>query len=196
MQALGRVATAITLAGVALFTPAMVSTARGSTAGPGLPGATSSAGLAVAALARNDADAGAELPPDFGPVMGYLPVPGSTPEAALVKPDGTCSTPTGPTVFGFGPACGAHDLGYDLLRYAARTHHPLPPQARASIDARFGAAMRQRCTAIQGGPACQAAASLYIAGIRFNSWRQGDGDPVPETPGIWLAHLAQAAAPG
>lgn len=150
---------------------------------------TSPVGLAVDALVHSGEP---QVPAGFGPAMGYLPVASSAPEAPWIDPHGGCSFVTGATPYGFAAACQAHDLGYDLLRYAADTGQPLGPSARLAIDQRFAAALRQRCADIHGGPGCRAAARTYVAGVRFNSWRQSDEVPGRETFRQWLDHLGRA----
>lgn len=149
-----------------------------------LPPATADQPLvagAVRALADGRADAGRFLPADFATVMGYVPVGGAT---GPLRPDGGCSSPFGGTRYGFDAACRQHDLGYDLLRYARLTGHPLGGWARRAVDDRFTATMLARCD----GPGCRATAVAYTAAIRFNSWRQGYGTPLVESP-------SQVAAP-
>ena len=85
------------------------------------------------------------LPADFASVMGYVPAEEAGPDGRLlaVRSDATCSSPFGGTRYGFDQACRVHDLGYDLLRYAARTGQPLGSSARQALDAAFGERMRR-----------------------------------------------------
>jgi hypothetical protein len=115
------------------------------------------------------------LPADFGRVMRYRPV---LDDGHLVRADGSCSSPFGPTGYGFDDACRAHDLGYDLLRYADREGHPLGPWARHAVDDTFDRALHARCSTV----VCDATAALYSGAVRFNTWRQGAGVPVTERP--------------
>jgi Prokaryotic phospholipase A2 len=113
----------------------------------------------------------------FRQVMGYRPatarLPGD-PAVRAVKPTGACSSPLGATSFRFGLACKAHDLGYDLLRFAARTGRPLGADARQQLDDRFERDLHAQCATRQGAGrrACDALANLYAGGARLNSWRQ------------------------
>jgi Prokaryotic phospholipase A2 len=120
---------------------------------------------------------------EFRGVMGYSPITARLPDAPVVraiKPDGSCSSVLGGTRFGFSLACKAHDLGYDLLRFAARTGQPAGPQVRRALDAQLGRDLHARCAVAAHGVtrlACDALADLYAAGARLNSWRQGYGTP-------------------
>lgn len=86
----------------------------------------------------------------------------------------------------------AHDLGYDVLRYADRTGQPLGAAARRSIDERLAHAMIQRCHDIGDPVGCAPTAWLYAEGVRFNTWRQSGAAPRAETAGQWLDHLWRA----
>ena len=123
----------------------------------------------------------AAVPAGFAAAMGYRPVgpaPGPTGARVGHRAGAGCSSPFGPTRYGFGDACRRHDLGYDLLRYAAVTGMPLAGWARRAVDDRFAAEVRARCR----HPACRLAASGYVAAVRLNSFRQGWGVPVVESP--------------
>ncbi|EXG80235.1 phospholipase A2 [Cryptosporangium arvum DSM 44712] len=136
---------------------------------------------------------GALVPGDFGEVMGYWPV---REHGNWVTPEGACSAPTGATRYDFSGACKAHDLGYDLLRYAARIGEPLGPWAREAVDAAFGRAMEARCRAVGGSGSCRAAAAVYHGVVVANSWRQDWREPRPEpwVPWVFVA-LALTLAP-
>ncbi|TDC48190.1 hypothetical protein E1212_21970 [Jiangella ureilytica] len=142
----------------------------------------------------------AALPADFAAVEGYQPVavPGPDGAARLVDPAGGCSW-LGSTSYDFGPACRAHDLGYDLLRYATAKGGALGPWARHAVDDRFAADLRERCAAVSGGAACAGLARATVGAVGFNSWRQGYGNPGDEAvwpyllSGVLIA--AAAAAP-
>jgi hypothetical protein len=135
-----------------------------------------------------DGDLATAIPADFGDVMGYEPVvvaaTGGVP--ILVKPAGDCSSAFGATTFDFDLACKHHDLGYDLLRYAARTGGELGPWARRAIDDRLATTMHEQCAAIDGGPACRTVAWISEHAVRANSWRQGQGVPVSEQGAPYL----------
>jgi hypothetical protein len=104
--------------------------------------------------------------------LGYTPV---VVDGRPTNPHGDCSSPI-PLPARFRPLCAAHDLGYDLLRWAARSGHPLGSWARPRIDAMLVSAMRRSCD----DPVCTAAADIAHVGLALNTWRQGDGVPVPE----------------
>lgn len=114
-----------------------------------------------------------DVPADFGRVMGYRPV---FEDHRPANPTGDCSSPI-PLPTHFAPYCRTHDFGYDLLRYAARTGHPLGGWARLRVDRMLVDLMADSCHT----PWCAAAAQLADAGLRFNTWRQFDGPPVPES---------------
>lgn len=138
----------------------------------------------------------AAIPADFAAVSGYDPVavadpvavPGSVavtgPDGSvrLVDPAGGCSW-LGDTAYDFGSACRAHDLGYDLLRYATAKGGELGPWARRAVDDRFAADLRDRCAAVEGGRSCAALARVTAGAVGFNSWRQGYGNPGDEA--VW-----------
>jgi hypothetical protein len=132
--------------------------------------------------------AGDPVPPDFAAVMGYRPVRAT--DAAghtwWVSPHGACSAPTGATRYDFSLPCRAHDLGYDLLRYAARTGHPLGTWARRSIDAAFGRALTARCATTHSSEGCAVAAAVYHGAVVANSWRQDWRAPNPEPALPWI----------
>ncbi|MFG1921398.1 phospholipase A2 [Cryptosporangium sp. NPDC048952] len=156
-------------------------TADASVASGGVPGAVSGGGGA-------SAGDGAPVPGDFEVVMGYLPVREG---GVWVAPHGACSAPTGATRYDFAAACKAHDLGYDLLRYAARVGKPLGPWAREAVDAAFGRALAARCASVDGAVGCRAAAAAYHGVVVANSWRQDWRDPRPEP---WLPWVLVATA--
>ena len=138
------------------------------------------AGVAVATLTGGG---GFRTPDDFGAVMGYRPV---REDGAWVAPHGACSAPTGSTRYDFSGACKAHDLGYDLLRYAARIGQPLGPWAREAVDAAFGRALDARCADVGGAGGCRAWSAMYYAVVVANSWRQDWSDPRPEPALPWI----------
>ncbi|WP_117209698.1 phospholipase A2 [Allorhizocola rhizosphaerae] len=151
--------------------------------------------LTVAAPASN---AGTPLnpsvvPADFASVMGYEPVSATLADGTvrLVNPKGACSVPGQGRPFDFEVACQAHDFGYDLLRYAARTGTPTPPSTRADIDHLLVHDLHVQCAHQE---ACDATVVVYQAAVEFNSWRQVFGPPVsssglPRTAGLILLGL-------
>jgi hypothetical protein len=140
------------------------------------------------------------FPADFGDVMGYVPVAVSGPGGGsrLVKAEGACSSPFGDSRYDFGTACGAHDLGYDLLRYATSSGGQLGPWARREIDDRFGSDLHERCSVVDADLACTALAALTSAVVEANSWRQGHGNPGSEhlAPYLLAAGLILGALVG
>ncbi|TVT38812.1 phospholipase [Amycolatopsis rhizosphaerae] len=136
------------------------------------------------------------LPADFTQVTGIVPgaIPGRDGTVRAVHVDGGCSAPWGDdnTKWDYSVPCKAHDLGYDLLRYADKVGRPLPSSARASLDARLSADMHAMCRINPNGSAhtCQLVASLYTAGLVVNSWHQRWGPPVGDPIGPMLAGIA------
>lgn len=120
------------------------------------------------------------LPQGFEAARGYRPEVVRLPSGSLVPiaPHGGCSSPIGGSAYGFTDACREHDLGYDLLRYAAADGESLGPWARQAVDAEFARQLRSQCH----GLGCRAMAEVYIGVVEFNSWRQGYGVPRAETP--------------
>ncbi|MFI5955036.1 hypothetical protein [Cryptosporangium sp. NPDC051539] len=132
-------------------------------------------------------------PADFAAVMGYRPVRSGV---TWASPGGACSAPTGATRYDFSGPCRSHDLGYDLLRYAAKVGLPLGPWAREAIDAAFGRALDARCAALGRPLGCPVAAAVYHGVVVANSWRQDWQDPRPEPAKRWvLIAVALTLAP-
>ncbi len=140
----------------------------------------------------------AAVPPDFAAAAGYRPVIiDRAGQRVAGRDDGDCSSPLGATPFDFSAVCSRHDLGYDLLRYAALRGDPLGGWARRAIDDQLADGLAARCREQPGtGLACVAAAALYAAVVRVNSWRQGDGAPLTEDGGRWAAALAAGICMG
>lgn len=140
------------------------------------------AGSAVVSLTSGDpgAAAAAAIPRDFGTRMGYEPV---VRQGLLVAPDGNCSSPV-ELPREFETACMAHDLGYDLLRYAERTGTPLGPWARQALDRALGVRLHQACdahTTPMVRTRCETLAEIAATAVDLNSRRQNYGVPVVET---------------
>ncbi|MGY5304881.1 hypothetical protein [Nocardia gipuzkoensis] len=135
---------------------------------------------AVAELAGGGPGALTAIPPDFVASFGYRP---STLDGLLVNPRGDCSSPvTLPAEFD--TACKAHDLGYDLLRYADQRGEPLGPWARQALDATLDRQMHQACAARVdpfSRARCDAMASIANTAVDLNSRRQDYGAPVVES---------------
>ncbi|MBH0781383.1 hypothetical protein IT779_34445 [Nocardia sp. NEAU-351] len=135
------------------------------------------------------------LPTDFVESAGYLP---EIVDGLLVNPGGDCSSPV-PLPSEFETACKAHDLGYDLLRYADRAGAPLGPWARQAIDAAFDRRMRGACDTRVGETSragCFTMAEIADTAVDLNSRRQHYGAPVVETPFASGGLLALLAAFG
>lgn len=132
------------------------------------------AGAAISALTgRDPMHALALIPPGFAAAMGYRPLADL---GVPANPDGGCSSPISLPI-SFEAPCKTHDLGYDLLRYSASTHHPLGKWARQALDAQLVRRMHASCPV----DSCWAAADLADAGVNANSERQADGVPRSET---------------
>jgi hypothetical protein len=137
----------------------------------------------------------AELPRDFTAVErvspGHLLAPDGTVRA--VHLDGGCSTPWGDenTRWDYSVGCKAHDLGYDVLRYAEKKGHPLPADLRRRLDNQLSRDMHRQCTLNPQGSAdsCEMVASLYTAGLVVNSWHQRWGPPRAEPISSWMVGL-------
>ncbi len=135
------------------------------------------AARAIRALTADAPNAVSALPADFPAVMGYRPaLIRRAQQAEPTRADGGCSSPFGGTTYHFSGACKQHDLGYDLLRYANRKGQPLGPWARKAVDDSFARHVLGRCHRF----GCGATGELYVAVVRFNSWRQGYAAPVRE----------------
>ncbi len=136
---------------------------------------------AVTALTTEPADvADAALPADFARQEGYRPV---VRDGLLQDPRGGCSSPV-PLPAEFTAACRRHDLGYDLLRVAARDGGALSATARRSIDDQLDASLHAACDR-RGGlrrASCDAWATVAGAAVRVNSVRQHWSVPGHETP--------------
>jgi len=151
------------------------------------------AGAAVRALTSHR---NVQLSNGFAESSGYRPTLVRLPSGDLeaVAPDGGCSTPVGAHVYRFSDPCRQHDLGYDLLRYAADRGAPLGPWARRALDDEFARQVRAGCSD-PGDPGCRITAAIFVAAVRFNSWRQGYGVPGPESvPDLVAPVLAGAGA--
>src|SRR3954468_15658447 len=112
-----------------------------------------------------------DFPADFGRTQGRNPIVVTTPDGTqrAIHPDGECSGPAGATEWDFDIACKAHDLGYDLLRYAETKGQPLGPEARKAIDAQLSRDMHAQCHASprDSEAQCHAVAQLYAGGLSF-----------------------------
>lgn len=129
------------------------------------------------------------LPPDFAQESGRDPRTVRAPDGTLrvVDATGGCSGPAGDTEWDFSVACRAHDMGYDLLRYADHKGHPLGQDARKALDDRLAADLHTQCALNPRGAekTCHAVAETYAMGLKFNSWRQRWGAPGHEPVTAW-----------
>ncbi|MEU7479058.1 phospholipase A2 [Lentzea sp. NPDC042327] len=130
-----------------------------------------------------------DLPADFAAEIVRDPKTVRAPDGTLRVVDvaGGCSGPAGDTEWDFSVACRAHDMGYDLLRYAERKGHALGPQARRGLDDRLAADLHLQCELNPRGArhTCHAVAETYALGLQFNSWRQRWGPPGHEPVVAW-----------
>jgi hypothetical protein len=129
------------------------------------------------------ADVLRHIPADFSRVMGYEPTIGRMADGTpiAVNPNGGCSVIGGGRPFDLDVPCKAHDLGYDLLRYAHREGADLSPRARHLVDDKFGSDLFAQCGTLYSGAesgACDLMATSFDAGVGFNSWRQEFGAPI------------------
>jgi hypothetical protein len=129
------------------------------------------------------------LPSDFARHMGRDPLTVTAPDGTLRAIDlsGGCSGPAGDTEWDFSVGCRAHDLGYDLLRYAEDKGHPLGPDARRALDDRLTSDLHAQCRVNPRGSeeSCHVVAETYALGLKFNSWRQRWGTPGHEPVVAW-----------
>jgi hypothetical protein len=138
-------------------------------------------------------DALARLPKDFTALSGVTPgaMPARDGTVRAVHVDGGCSTPWGDdnTKWDYAVPCKAHDLGYDLLRYADRKGHPLGPEVREALDNQLSHDMHHACdlNPMDSAGTCRIVASFYSAGLVVNSWHQRWGPPVGDPIGPMVA---------
>ncbi|WP_157224197.1 hypothetical protein [Nocardia paucivorans] len=130
--------------------------------------------------ATSDGPNPAAIPADFVEIIGYRP---AVVDGVLVAPDGACSSPVSlPPEFD--TPCKAHDLGYDLLRYAARRGSPLGPWARQTLDQALDQRMHAACATLTDPlprTRCDTVAEIAATAVELNSRRQEYGVPVEET---------------
>ncbi len=139
-------------------------------------------------------DPASNFPADFVAVMGYRPVVARSAKGnpILIKATGDCSAFSGQTKYTFGLVCKEHDLAYDVLRYSAAVHRPLPATSRLQADAMFRRELHNNCTHSQWTgldfAMCHAWAESFALAVDFNSWRQGDRPPVRREATVeWLS---------
>jgi hypothetical protein len=145
---------------------------------------------------RPDRDPTALIPADFTAVTGVAYRLTTAPDGTLraINPEGGCSAPWGDTAtrWDYSVGCQAHDLGYDLLRYAAATGVPVDAERRRALDERLSLDMHAQCaiTPRDSAGLCQVVASLFTVGLVVNSWHQSWGPPASEPMGVWGLVLA------
>jgi hypothetical protein len=156
---------------------------------------------------RSGRDPIADIPADFAAVTGHTPTHLRAPDGTTraVHPGGGCSSPWGDdnTRWDYSVGCKAHDLGYDLLRYADAKGQPLDPDLRERLDDQLSADMHGMCdiNPKNSHGTCEVVASLYSVGLVVNSWHQRWGPPRSEPVGPWtfglivIALLIAAAIP-
>lgn len=138
------------------------------------------AGAAVLDLTSGGPGSHAAIPDDFAVRFGYRP---AVVDGLLGNPDGDCSSPV--TLPGeFENACRAHDLGYDLLRYADERGQPLGGWARQALDTTLATHMHEACETRDDAfsrARCNAMAGIASTFVDLNSRRQDYGVPVTES---------------
>jgi hypothetical protein len=140
---------------------------------------------------RSGRDPIADLPTDFAAVIGHTPARVKAPDGTTraIHTGGGCSSPWGDdnTRWDYSVGCKAHDLGYDLLRYADFKGQPLSPDLRERLDNQLSADMHAMCDINPRGShgICEVVASVYAAGLVVNSWHQRWGPPRSEPIGPW-----------
>ncbi|MFJ4650492.1 hypothetical protein ACIP5Y_04355 [Nocardia sp. NPDC088792] len=166
-------AAAVLFAAAAVFTPIPASAATA----PVPENAAARASILQSVATQPDPSV---IPADFAAEEGYQPV---VRDGMLINPNGDCSSPV-PLPSEFDLACKAHDLGYDLLRYASSHGQPLGPWARQTADAglerRMHAACADRTDAVSYAQ-CQVMAGIATTAVDLNSIRQGYGVPIYES---------------
>jgi hypothetical protein len=78
--------------------------------------------------------------------------------------------------------CQSHDYGYDLIGFAHRTGQAWRPADRLTADHWFGQFMQRVCQktgwwGLFNKVSCYDNHDLFMAGVQFNTWREGRGCP-------------------
>ncbi|MGW3538952.1 hypothetical protein ACWDNI_00150 [Nocardia niigatensis] len=177
-------AATITCAAAVAFAPG-----AGASISPAMPESdTAHTGILQAVSAHPDPTL---IPDDFVTAAGYRPV---IEAGMLIDPNGDCSSPV-PLPAEFESACKSHDLGYDLLRYAAAHGRPLGPWARQTVDAALEHRMHAACDTRESPVSraqCQVMATVATTAVDLNSIRQDYGTPVYEP---FFEHSGDAPSP-
>ncbi|ADG79472.1 Phospholipase A2 OS=Tsukamurella paurometabola (strain ATCC 8368 / DSM / CCUG 35730 / CIP 100753/ JCM 10117 / KCTC 9821 / NBRC 16120 / NCIMB 702349 / NCTC 13040) OX=521096 GN=Tpau_2874 PE=4 SV=1 [Tsukamurella paurometabola] len=177
------VAAAAIVLPVAVAIPATAAPAPSATvssARAAAPAEDRAAAAAVRAVTDPDLSAAAQVgavPAD----LGYRATAG---DGYAVNPSGDCSSMVRLPDYFAGP-CQAHDLGYDLLRYADSAGRPLGSWARQRIDDALADRLRATCThrPTSEQRECRQVAVMAVLAVRANTWRQHDGPPRAESAG-------------
>jgi hypothetical protein len=165
---------------LAMLASAVAAPAQAATIPPAAPAGSENgpARAAVLELVGAQPDT-ANLPDDFAVTAGYTP---EIRGGLLVDPAGACSSPIRLPA-DFTVACQAHDLGYDLLRYAYDHGEPLGPWARQAVDGAFGHRLHGVCADRPdpvGRLGCELMATTADTAVDLNSRRQNYATPRPE----------------
>ncbi len=169
----------LVLAAMTAMVPLAFAPALPASAAVTKPGVENMAARAAVTDLVGDHPGAVALPADFAAGAGYRPV---VENGILVDPNGDCSSPI-ELPGEFDEACKAHDLGYDLLRYAEQRGQPLQPWARQAIDATLQRRMHAACDARPDTAArarCDVLATVATTGVDLNSRRQNYATPDPE----------------
>ena len=169
----------LVLAAMTAMVPLAFAPAMPASAAVTKPGVENSAARAAVSDLVGDHPESVALPADFAAGAGYRPV---VENGLLVDPVGDCSSPI-QLPGEFTGACKAHDLGYDLLRYAEQRQQPLQPWARQAIDATLQRRMHAACDMRPDTAArarCDVLATVATTGVDLNSRRQNYATPDPE----------------
>ncbi|WP_245552317.1 alpha/beta-hydrolase family protein [Nocardia aobensis] len=164
---------------VAALIAILVSLSPGAGAAEAGPAPESTAAADAVRALTGDRPALAVIPADFAATQGYRPMQLA---GMPVDPSGECSSPI-PLPAEFDTACKAHDLGYDLLRYAEVRGHPLGPWARRAIDNALETRMFAACDSrgdLLARTRCTTMATIATAAVDLNSRRQNYAAPMPE----------------
>ncbi|MGA4790070.1 hypothetical protein [Nocardia sp. AB354] len=174
-----QVVVSVLLATMTAMVPLAFAPAMPASAAVAKPGVENLPARAAVADLVGDHPWSVALPADFAAEAGYRPV---VEDGILVDPDGDCSSPI-QLPAEFTEACKAHDLGYDMLRYAEQRQQPLQPWARQAIDATLQRRMHAACDTRTDAAArarCDVLATVATTGVDLNSRRQNYATPDPE----------------
>ncbi|AHH17013.1 hypothetical protein NONO_c22150 [Nocardia nova SH22a] len=174
-----QVAGSLVLAAMTAMVPLAFAPALPASAAVTQPGVENPAARAAVLDLVGDHPESVTLPADFAAGAGYRPV---VENGIMLDPVGDCSSPI-QLPGEFTEACKAHDLGYDILRYAEQRGQPLHPWARQAIDATLQRRMHAACDVRPDTAArarCDVLATVATTGVDLNSRRQNYATPDPE----------------